>query len=89
MRCARCQGLLVNPYGTRYCINCGHRPDTVIVAKKCLYTDCMSYPDYGDLCGHHRAIAATKSASSLRAIARKQGTAEPDHQAIKRGRYFR
>jgi hypothetical protein len=71
MRCTRCQGLLVNPYGTRYCINCGNRPDTVIVARKCAYTDCLVYPDHGDLCGHHRAIALTKSVSSRAAASRR------------------
>ena len=87
MRCARCQGLIVKPHGTRYCLNCGHRPDVMIVAKKCLYVDCLTYPEYGTLCGHHRAIAATKSASSLAVVARKQEKNQQNQQE-NRGRYF-
>ena len=86
MRCTRCQGLIVKPHGTRYCLNCGHRPDTVIVAKKCLYKDCLTYPEHGDTCGHHRAIAATKSASSLRVAARKRDAQQPA-ESDGRGRY--
>lgn len=31
-RCSRCAGLIVDNHDERFCINCGHRPMTVVAA---------------------------------------------------------
>lgn len=71
-RCPRCQGLIVEEYGARRCVNCGHNPDQAVLATTCKYTDCLKIPVTGMICTDHIAIAERKRHATNRAIQNKR-----------------
>lgn len=50
MCCQRCNGLVLERYGSRNCINCSWDPDMVLITSKCATVDCRQLPELHGYC---------------------------------------
>lgn len=69
MRCKRCNGLIIDEYGPRRCINCGYDPDMKASPTPCQFQGCREIPVHGTICTHHLSQAETRRRASLKNLA--------------------
>lgn len=76
MLCTKCIGgrlerlynVELRSYESR-CINCGHYPDQVVVARHCRFVACKIIPTHGEVCSHHASIIVKKRMMLVQAAA--------------------
>lgn len=84
MQCTRCQGLVLERYGSFSCINCGHDPFLKLITVKCSNPDCFAMPElngYCTPCWHSRKRSTLTEAQKAKMYREKQRRANAAKRA--------